>query len=63
MITINQYLDDILSDFKDYVNSGVELCDLKDVHFDAGRVPDYSNIHVQQLYLLAVFSGHPVKGV
>lgn len=52
MITINQYLDGILHDFKNYVNSGVKLCDLKDVHFDAGRVPDYSNIHVQQLYLL-----------
>lgn len=52
MITINQYLDDVLCDFKDYVNSGVNLCDLKDVHFDAGRVPDYSNVHVQQLYLL-----------
>lgn len=52
MITINQYLDGILYDFKNYVNSGVKLCDLKDVHFDAGRVPDYSNIHVQQLYLL-----------
>lgn len=28
------------------------LCHLKDVHFDAGKVPDYSDIHVQQLYLL-----------
>lgn len=52
MITINKYLDDILFDFKEYVTSGVRLCDLKEVHFDAGILPDYSDIHVQQLYLL-----------
>lgn len=52
VVTINRYLDNILCDFKEYVNSGVELCDLKDVHYDAGKVPDYSDIHVQQLYLL-----------
>lgn len=52
MITINKYLDDILFDFKEYVTSGVRLCDLKEVHFDAGNLPDYSDIHVQQLYLL-----------
>jgi len=48
MFTINDYLDDI----EDYVHSGIRLCDLKSVHFDAGKIPDYSNIHVQQLYLL-----------
>lgn len=52
MITINKYLEDILFDFKEYVTSGVRLCDLKEVHFDAGNLPDYSDIHVQQLYLL-----------
>lgn len=52
MVTINEYLDNILNDFKQYISSDVKLCDLKDVHFDAGRIPDYSNIHVQQLYLL-----------
>lgn len=52
MLTINDYLDNILAEFEDYVHSGVRLCDLKGVHFDGGRIPDYSNIHVQQLYLL-----------
>ena len=52
MFTINDYLDDILEEFEDYVHSGIRLCDLKSVHFDAGKIPDYSNIHVQQLYLL-----------
>lgn len=52
MITINDYLDDILKDFWDYLDSGVCLCDLKEVHFDAGRVPNYKKKHVQQYYLL-----------
>lgn len=52
MIGINKYLDEILNDFEQYVSSGVELCDLKQVHFDSGKVPDYTDIHSQQLYLL-----------
>ena len=52
MLTINEYLDNILSDFEAYTRSGVRLCDLKNVHYDAGRIPDYSNVHIQQLYLL-----------
>lgn len=52
MLTINNYLDNILVDFEEYIHSGVKLCDLKDVRYDAGNPPDYSNIHIQQLYLL-----------
>lgn len=52
MITINDFLDNILRDFMEYVDKQERLCDLLDVHFDAGRLPDYSNVHVQQLYLL-----------
>ena len=52
MITINEYLDWILSDFEEYLRSNPHLCQLKDVHYDGGRVPDYSDIHIQQLYLL-----------
>lgn len=52
MISINDYLDIILKDFEEYLRSDPYLCHLKDVHFDAGKVPDYSDIHVQQLYLL-----------
>ena len=29
MFTINDYLDDILEEFEDYVHSGIRLCDLK----------------------------------
>ncbi len=52
MISINDYLDKILEDFKEYAQSGEKLCKLKDVRFDAGRLPDYSDKNVQQLYLL-----------
>jgi len=52
MITINEYLDEIFREFKVYATSGVKLCQLKNVHFDGGRLPDYSDIHIQQLYLL-----------
>lgn len=52
MSGINDYLDNILDDFVEYITSDVKLCDLKKVHFDAGKVPDYTDIHSQQLYLL-----------
>lgn len=52
MVSINDYLDIILEDFEEYLRSNPCLCHLKDVHYDAGRVPDYTDVHVQQLYLL-----------
>ncbi len=52
MISINEYLDEILEDFREYAESGEELCKLKGVHFDFRKIPDYSDINVQQLYLL-----------
>ena len=62
MLSINDYLDNILIDFESYARSGVKLCDLKSVHYDAGRIPDYSSLHIQQLYLLAsVYKGIHIK--
>lgn len=52
MITIDKYLERILYDFKEYLDKKPCLCDLKSVNFYSGLVPDYSNIPVQQLYLL-----------
>lgn len=52
MISINEYLDNVLKDFKQYVGSEKNLCALKGAHFDGGKVPDYSDKHIQQLYLL-----------
>ena len=49
---INDFLDYVLEDFADYVESQEDLCKLRDTHFDAGRIPDYTDINIQQLYLL-----------
>lgn len=58
MVTINEFLDNVLKDFKAYVDSQDQLCDLLDAHFDAGKVPDYSDVHIQQLYLLRYAYGY-----
>ena len=52
MITINEFLDNVLADFREYVDNQDKLCDLLDAHFDGGKVPDYSTKPIQQLYLL-----------
>lgn len=52
MISINDYLDEVLADFIAYLDGSHELCDLKSVNFDQGRVPNYEDIHIQQYYLL-----------
>ena len=52
MITINAFLDSVLDDFREYVKTKRKLCNLLDAHFDGGKIPDYSQEHIQQLYLL-----------
>ena len=52
MITINELLNTVLKDFQDYVASQDQLCSLLEMHYDAGRLPDYNDVHKQQLYLL-----------
>lgn len=52
METINSYLNRVFSDFRNYVDSGSDLCELNNSHFSAGNLPDYSNLNIQQLYLL-----------
>ena len=52
MISINDYLDSVLGDFTVYLDEPHELCDLKSLNFDQGRVPNYEDIHIQQYYLL-----------
>jgi len=52
MVSINSYLDEILEDFQEYLRAGVKLCALKSAHYDAGKIPDYTDIHTQQYYLL-----------
>ena len=52
MISINDYINNIFQDFSGYVKNSKKLCDLNPFTFDVGNIPDYSNIHIQQLYLL-----------
>lgn len=52
MISINDYINNIFHDFSEYVNNSKKLCDLNPFTFEARNIPDYSNIHIQQLYLL-----------
>lgn len=52
MESINDYLDSVCEEFQEYINSSDDLCELKKLHFDAGNLPDYGNIHIQQLYIL-----------
>lgn len=58
MISINDYIDNILSDFEAYIESSDCLCELHDLRFDGGHIPDYSNLPVQQLYLLRYAYGY-----
>ncbi len=52
MIEIEEYLQKIFEDFKQFAEDGNQLCSLKELHFQGGQVPDYFDIHLQQLYLL-----------
>lgn len=52
MISIKRYLENILEEFNDYIKSDPKLCELKNVNFNAGNIPDYTDINIQQLYLL-----------
>ncbi|MDJ0306750.1 hypothetical protein [Dehalobacter sp.] len=52
MVTIEEYLEEVLYDFKKYIKRKPCLCDLKSVNFNSGLIPDYSIIPIQQLYLL-----------
>ena len=52
MFLINDILDEVLNDFKNFVENSDSLCELKDLRFDGGHTPDYSNQHIQQYYLL-----------
>ncbi|NJD02948.1 MAG: hypothetical protein FIA99_10235 [Ruminiclostridium sp.] len=52
MLTIEGYLSEVYSDFSEYINDNPCLCKLKTVNYNLDSWPDYSDFHVQQLYLL-----------
>lgn len=52
MIGITEYLELIYADFKNEIDSGRYLCELKGLTFESDCLPDYNNIQIQRLYLL-----------
>lgn len=52
MILINDYITGILYQFREYLDEGHTLCDLKSVNFSQDNIPDYHDVHLQQYYLL-----------
>lgn len=52
MISITEYLNNILDDFKEYLSKNQELCKLKDLNFSNENIPDYNDVNLQQLYIL-----------
>lgn len=52
MIEITKYLQTVYEDLQRYVDSDVCLCKFKELNFEAGALPDYEDINIQQLYLL-----------
>ncbi len=52
MIDITTYLEKVFLDFKEYIDTDVCLCKFKGLTFEAGALPNYDDINIQQLYLL-----------
>ena len=53
MIIVNDYIDDIFNDFKEYLDNQKKLCELKEeADFYGNHIPNYDKLCVQQLYLL-----------
>lgn len=49
---IEYYLTQIFDEFKDYTANADKLCKLLGVDFSGGKLPDYSDENIRQLYLL-----------
>ena len=49
---IYEYICNIYDDFEKYLKANNSLCDLRSITFESNCFPDYSNVHIQQLYLL-----------
>lgn len=52
MKSLEHYLDDIYTLFDQEVQNMENLCTIASLNYQSGRLPDYTDIHVQQLYLL-----------
>jgi SAM-dependent methyltransferase len=57
-MSITEYVENVYKDFSDYLKSEQKLCNLKDLHFDGGNVPNYADVHLHQYYLLRFAYGY-----
>lgn len=51
-MTITDYLNDVFDSFRSYIDATGDVCKLREVTYEAGNVPDYEDIQVQELYIL-----------
>lgn len=51
-MSIEEYLTDVFEDFRDDIEDGLCLCDLKKLSFEFGNLPEYEDVQTQRLYLL-----------
>lgn len=49
---IDEFLLRVWNDFDRYIDTSDRLCDLKSITFEGDCLPDYEDVHIQQLYLL-----------
>ncbi len=58
---ISRKMSDVFRDFERELSTMDRFCELKGARYDWGNVPDYENIHIQQLYLLRYFPAYLVE--
>ncbi len=51
-INMNEYLTNVYTSFLNGISNMDSLCEISSLHYMNGNIPDYSNVMVQQFYLL-----------
>ena len=52
MSDINDYLLNVYGNFYEYLKSSPRLCKLKTMNYDTSNLPEYQDIHIEELYHL-----------
>ena len=52
ILPISSYLNGIHAQFQAYLNEGHPLCPMRNLNYSRCNIPDYSDVHFQQYYLL-----------
>lgn len=58
---IENTMQTIFDDFQDELNNYESCCYLKNLRFDKGNIPDYSDKLIQQLYMLRYFPAYLIE--